>query len=145
MRHLFLAFALALAAPQAAAQLTVEALPLAPGEEPPDQIVQGQPVRITLDQPATDVSVVWRPNSAIPDTVALDPAGTSFTWTPTRAGVATVVTPEASQNVSVRYSGFPASGIFILIVAGTILFGGAAFAMGKLLGDDGPPALPLDT
>lgn len=145
MRYLVLAFALVFAAPEALAQLTVEALPLAPGEEPPDAIVQGQPVRITLDVPTTDVSVVWRPNSAIPDTVALDPTGTQFTWTPTRAGVATVVTPEASENVSVRYSGFPASGILILILAGGILFGGAAFAMGKLLGDDPPAALPLDT
>ena len=138
-------FAAVLAAP-ASAQFIVETLPLAPGDEPPAQPIQGQAVRITLDEPTESVKVVWRPNSAIPDTVALDPSGTSFEWTPSRAGVASIVTPEGSQNVSVRYDSYPASGIFILIIAGTILFGGAGFAMGKLLGDDEEPnALPLDT
>ena len=138
--------ALALPAP-AAAQFTVEPLPMTQGAEPPATPFQGRPVRITLDQPTASVKVVWRPNSAIPDTVALDPAGTSFEWTPTRAGVASIVTPEGSQNVSVRYSGYPASGILILILAGTILFGGAGFAMGKLLGDDDTPVVPtpIDT
>ena len=137
--------AAALATP-AAAQFTVEPLPMAPGAAPPTTPFQGQPVRITLDQPAEWVKVVWRPNSAIPDTVALDPTGTAFEWTPTRAGVASIVTPEGSQNVSVRYSQYPAAGILILIVAGTVLFGGAGFAMGKLLGDDDEPAAPpIDT
>lgn len=144
MRYLPILLAAFLALP-ASAQFTVEALPLAQGEEPPAQPIQGHPARITLDQPTTDVKVVWRPNSAIADTVVLDPTGTSFEWTPTRAGVASIVTPEGSQNVSVRYSSYPGAGIFILIIAGTILFGGAGFAMGKLLGDDGPVSLPLDT
>lgn len=145
MRPFLICLALLLAAP-ASAQLAFEPLPAEPGEEPPAQPIQGQPVRVTLDTPTSDVKVVWRPNSAIPDTVALSPEGTSFEWTPSRAGVATVVTPEGSQNVSVRYSAYPASGIFILIIAATILFGGAGFAMGKLLSDeDGPTALPLDT
>ena len=138
-------FAAAFAAP-AAAQFTVEPLPMTQGAEPPATPFQGRPVRITLDQPTASVKVVWRPNSAIPDTVALDPTGQSFEWTPTRAGVASIVTPEGSQNVSVRYSSYPASGILILIVAGTILFGGAGFAMGQLLGgDDEPAAPPIDT
>ncbi|HIG75015.1 MAG TPA: hypothetical protein EYQ24_10685 [Bacteroidetes bacterium] len=144
MRVFAFLLALLLAAP-ASAQLAFEPLPTSPGEEPPAQPIQGQPVRVTLDAPTSDVKVVWRPNSAIPDTVALDPSGTSFEWTPTRAGVATVITPEGSQNVSVRYSSYPGSGIFVLILAATILFGGAGFAMGKLLGDDGPAAVPLDT
>ena len=136
--------AVVLTAP-ASAQFTVEPLPMTPGAEPPATPFQGEPVRITLDAPTESVQVVWRPNSAIPDTVSLDPAGMSFEWTPTRAGVASIVTPEGSQNVSVRYRTYPAAGIFILIVAGSILFGGAAFAMGKLLGDDTVPDMPLDT
>lgn len=139
-----LAAAALLAAP-ASAQLTFEPLPAAPGEAAPAQPVQGQPVRITLPGPATSVKVVWRPNSAIPDTVTLDPTGSSFVWTPTRAGVASVVTPDGAQNVSVRYASYPSSGILILILAGAILFGGAGFAMGKLLGDDPPPPMPMDT
>ncbi|MEM1054154.1 MAG: hypothetical protein AAGI52_01405 [Bacteroidota bacterium] len=144
MRYLPICLALLLAAP-ASAQLAFEPLPTEPGEEAPSQPIQGQPVRVTLDQPTESVQVVWRPNSAIPDTVALSPDGATFEWTPSRAGVATVVTPEGSQNVSVRYSAYPATGIFILILAATILFGGAGFAMGKLLGDEDAPALPMDT
>ncbi|NNF56795.1 MAG: hypothetical protein HKN04_01000 [Rhodothermaceae bacterium] len=142
LRFLFVLLALGLAAPSATAQITFEPLPVAAEDEAPEFPIQGRPVRITLDEPADAVKVVWRPNSAIPDTVALDAAGSSFVWTPSRAGVATIqaTSGEAtvSQNVSVRYAGFPASGIFILIVAATILFGGAGFAMGKLLGGESP-------
>ncbi|MEM8559486.1 MAG: hypothetical protein AAGG50_16835 [Bacteroidota bacterium] len=129
-----------LCAGPASAQLVFEPLPLESGEEPPTQPIQGHPVRVTLDEPAESVQVVWRPNSAIPDTVALSPSGLSFVWTPTRAGVATIVTPTSAQNVSVRYSTYPGLGILVLIVAATILFGGAGFAMGRLLGD-GVPAV----
>ena len=141
--------AAALLALPASAQITFEPLPTEPDEEAPAFPVQGQPVRITLDEAADDVSVVWRPNSAIPDTVSLDADGTSFEWTPTRAGVATVVTTigeeTTAQNVSVRYDEYPGAGIFILILAATILFGGAGFAMGKLLSDEELPTLPMDT
>lgn len=146
MRFFLACLLAAVLAVPATAQFTVEPLPMEPGAEPPATPFQGEPVRITLDAPTESVQVVWRPNSAIPDTVSLDPSGLSFEWTPTRAGVASIVTPEGSQNVSVRYRSYPASGIFILIIAGSILFGGAGFAMGKLLGDDGPPPdMPLDT
>ena len=130
-RYLLLCLLAASLAAPAAAQFTVEPLPMAPGAAPPATPFQGRPVRITLDQPTASVKVVWRPNSAIPDTVSLDPTGTTFEWTPTRAGVASIVTPEGSQNVSVRYSSYPATGIFILIVAGTILFGGARLCDGQ--------------
>ena len=142
LRFLFVLLALGLAAPSASAQITFEPLPVASDEDAPESPVQGRPVRITLDQPAEAVQVVWRPNSAIPDTVALDAAGSSFVWTPSRAGVATIeaISGETivSQNVSVRYAGYPATGIFVLIIAGTLLFGGAGFAMGKLLGGESP-------
>lgn len=146
MRTLLLALAAALALPAAHAQVTFAPLPVEEGAEPPTEPIQGRPVRITLDAPADRVVVVWRPNSAVPDTVALDAAGTSFVWTPTRAGVARLIATSGAettvaQNVSVRYAAYPASGIFILIVAGTILFGGAGFAMGKLLSEETPEAL----
>lgn len=140
---LLLAAALAL---PAAAQIQFEPQPAEAGAEPPGAPVQGQPVRVTLDEPTEFVQVVWRPNSAIPDTVSLDPEGLSFLWTPSRAGVATVLTSNGAQNVSVRYDSFPGSGILVLVLAACILFGGAGFAMGKLLGGDDPPvSLPLDT
>lgn len=130
----------------ATAQIRFEPQPMEAGAEAPDAPVQGHPVRIILDEPTESVQVVWRPNSAIPDTVSLDPQGTSFMWTPTRAGVATVITSSGSQNISVRYDEFPGSGILVLVLAAAILFGGAGFAMGKLLSGDEPPvSLPMDT
>ncbi|MDX1420644.1 MAG: hypothetical protein R3181_11805 [Rubricoccaceae bacterium] len=142
MNALLLALALLLA-PAAAAQFTITPLPYEEAEEPPDAPIQGRPVQITLERPVDRVEVVWRPNSAVPDTVALDATGTSFVWRPTRAGVARIALITAGerteQNVSVRYDAYPAAGIFILIIAATILFGGAGFAMGKLLGEETPP------
>jgi hypothetical protein len=145
MRTLFSLAAAALLTLPASAQIRFEPQPVEAGAEASSFPVQGQPVRVTLDQPTDFVRVVWRPNSAIPDTVTLDSEGSSFLWTPTRAGVATVLTSNGEQNVSVRYSSFPGSGILVLVLAGCILFGGAGFAMGKLLSDDEAPALPLDT
>lgn len=144
---LLLVLTASLAVPGAHAQVTFAPLPVEEGAEPPTDPIQGRPVRITLDAPADRVVVVWRPNSAIPDTVSLDATGTSFIWTPTRAGVARLLATSGgettvAQNISVRYDAYPASGIFILIVAGTILFGGAGFAMGKLLGGEGPVTHP---
>jgi hypothetical protein len=148
MKTLLLVLA-ALLAPAAAAQFTLTPLPYEENEEPPEVPIQGRPVQITLDAPVDRVEVVWRPNSAIPDTVVLDATGTSFVWRPTRAGVARIALVSGEErlerNVSVRFDTYPAAGIFILIVAGTILFGGAGFAMGKLFGEETLPDLPLDT
>lgn len=110
--------------------------------------VRNTPIRITLPEPANHVRVIWRPKSAIPDTVTvLETGGTSFLWTPRRAGVATILTDTGiEQNVSVRYDTFPASGLLILILAGGVLFGGAGFALGKLLGAESPaPERRADT
>lgn len=137
--------AVALALP-VSAQIQFAPQPVQPGAEAPSAPIQGQPILVTLDEPAESVQVVWRPKSAISDTVTLDTQGTSFMWTPTRAGVATVVTPNGSQNISVRYDSFPGSGILVLVLAAVILFGGAGFSMGKLLSGDEPVvSLPLDT
>lgn len=146
---LALGFLLAL---PATGQITFEPLPTPAEDEAPEAPIINRPVRVTLDVPADTVTVTWRPNSAIPEVVTLDVSGTSFEWTPTRSGVARIDVISAgattSQNVSVRYDNYPASGIFILIIAGTILFGGAGFAMGKLLGGEMPKEgyqMPMDT
>ena len=52
-----------------------------------------------------------------------------------------------SRNLSVRFAELPTAGLLVLIVAGLILFGGAAWAMRMLL-SEGPATLPegrLDT
>ena len=141
---LLLVFAVTL---PATGQITFQPAPVE-NEEPADPI-KGHATVVTLDSFAEHVQVIWRPNSAISDTVTLHVSGQTFTWTPTQAGVATMTTSNGtSQNVSVRYDSYPASGIFVLIIAGTILFGGAGFAMGKLLGGEMPDEgyqMPMDT
>src|SRR5690606_7731013 len=82
MKGLLPALAAALLAPVAAAQFTLTPLPYEESEEPPEVPIAGRPVQITLDEPVDRVEVVWRPNSAIPDTVVLDATGTSFVWRP---------------------------------------------------------------
>ncbi len=141
---LLLGFVVAL---PATGQITFQPAPVEYGE--PASLIKGHPTVVTLDSLAEQVQVIWRPNSAISDTVTLDVSGQTFTWTPTQAGVATMTTSNGtSQNISVRYDSYPASGIFILIIAGTILFGGAGFAMGRLFGGEMPEEgyqMPMDT
>ena len=125
-----------------AAQITFEPLPMPASTESPENPVVNRPVRVKLDAPAETVTVIWRPNSAIPDTIVVPVTGSEFEWTPMRSGVARfeVSGPggTSAQNVSIRYDKYPGSGIFVLIVAAIILFGGAGFAMGKLLGGEMP-------
>jgi len=141
---LLLGFVVAL---PATGQITFQPAPVENGE--PASLIKGHSTVVTLDSLAEQVQVIWRPNSAISDTVTLDVSGQTFTWTPTQAGVATMTTSNGtSQNISVRYDSYPASGIFILIIAGTILFGGAGFAMGRLFGGEMPEEgyqMPMDT
>ena len=135
MRCLLLLLALGFAA-SADAQITTS----------PDVIVQGQPVAVTFAEPTDSLVVTYRPNSGIAFEEVIPVSGTSTTWTPTRPGVVALATPAgASQNVSVRFSETPLSGLIILILAGVVLFGGATIAMRALLSEDDLPDLPLDT
>jgi hypothetical protein len=109
----------------------------------PEAPVRGQPVEVVLDTPAEALLVTYRPNSgiAVEETVPVD--GTRAVWTPSRAGVVALATPEgATRNVSVRFDETPVGGLLILIGAGLVLFGGATFAMRALLSDD--PAAAAD-
>lgn len=142
-RSLGAALALLLLASGASAQITVTNASGDMPDTPAPQLTVGDEATITLDSAAV-VQIVWRPNSAIPDTVALA-SGESVAWTPDRAGVATILAGENTQNVSVRYRSFPGLGILTLILAGFVLFGGAGYAMSRLLSGDTMPELPLDT
>ena len=123
-----------LAAVPALAQISTE--PAAP--------VRGEPVTVTLGAPADELLVTYRPNSGIAVEETVPVSGTRATWTPSRAGVVSLATPDGtSQNVSVRFDETPVSGLLILIVAGLVLFGGAAFAMRALL--SGPEAATEET
>jgi len=110
----------------------------------PERLVAGDQATLTFDAPVNAVVTTYRPNSAIPIVDTLVVGGfTSVRWTPERAGVVRVSVPGGpSRNVSVRFTALPVAGLFVLIAAGLILFGGAAWAMRKLLSDGPPRTLP---
>lgn len=110
----------------------------------PETPVLGEETALTFDAPVDAVVFTYRPNSAIPlvDTVRVG-GFASIKWRPSQAGVVRVAVPGGpSRNLSVRFSEWPLSGIFVLLVAGFILFGGAAYAMRKLLSGDMPHTRP---
>ncbi|MCB0570955.1 MAG: hypothetical protein KDC66_14365 [Phaeodactylibacter sp.] len=105
-----------------------------------DKPVRGDAITITLAKPEPYVVVTYRPNSSLAhsDTLRTTGMATDFQWAPSRAGVVSLSTAgQGSRNVSVRYKGMPGLGIMVLILAGTILLGGAGFAFGLLFRDDG--------
>jgi len=111
--------------------------------------IEGEPVTVTLAEPAKEVIVTYRPNSQVidRDTLRAEAASTTFTWTPATAGVVALKAGSASRNVSVRFAGISESGIATMMIAGIILFGGAAFAFRLLFKDeeeDGTRDLELD-
>ncbi len=100
-------------------------------------VVRGQPIQLTLPSPTPDtLHVIYRPSAAVSHTdhVRTDGAQT-LVWTPSTAGVVRLAAGDVAQNVSVRYVSPPISGIFVLLIAGFILFGGAIYALRKLFAD----------
>lgn len=104
-------------------------------EEPP---VAGRENSITLEEPATEVIVTYRPNSAVirRDTLRAPQPVTAFTWTPGRAGVVNLQTATASRNLSVRFNTFSWAGLVVMIAAAVVLFGGAGLAFRILFRDE---------
>ena len=142
MRHpaLLAALALALAAP-AAAQSVVSVEPAAP--------VVGEPVRVTFSEPVDSVTVVYRPGAISAVTETFTPDAAAFEFTPDRAGVVSVTSGDAAQSLSVRFRTAPLSGLVVMVLAGLVLFGGAAVSMRALLSDghriEVDPAMRPDT
>ena len=102
----------------------------------------GQPTRITLPASADTLVVTYRPSTSIARVDRFPARGGAFSWTPTQAGVVALSTPGGqTQNVSVRFRETPAAGLFVLIGAGLVLFGGAAFAFRKLFEEDAAPTV----
>ena len=102
----------------------------------------GQPSHLTLPASADTLVVTYRPSTSIAREDRFPARGASFAWTPTQAGVVKLSTPGGEpQNVSVRFQKTPAAGLFVLIGAGLILFGGTFFAFRKLFEDDAAPAV----
>ena len=129
------------AGPPALAQSVVSVEPEAP--------TVGEPVRVTFSEPVDSVAVTYRPGAVSATTETFLPGGAVLEFTPDRAGVVAVAAGEASQSLSVRFRSAPFSGLVVMILAGLILFGGAAVAMRALLADghriEVDPAMRPDT
>lgn len=85
------------------------------------------------------VEALYRPNSETASSEELPPTDDHGTvrWVPRDAGIVTlsvVGRSDLSRNVAVRFGTFPRNGVAIMIVAGLLLFGGAAFGFRMLLG-----------
>lgn len=103
---------------------------------------RGEPLTLTFDAPQDTVLVIYRPGSVTADTSLLRAGGDVLTFAPDRAGVVRIQAGEASQALSVRYPSPPLGGLFVMIAAGVILFGGAAASMRALFASDAPPEVP---
>jgi hypothetical protein len=135
-----------------AAQEAAPAFGVAVDDERP---LIGQTVRVTVTAGGAPlagarVAAVYRPNSETTSTEHLAPtdaSGTAF-WTPSAAGpVRLEAWPPGSAEeapaaatfaVAVRFGSFPPSGLAIMVIAGLLLLGGAAFGLTMLLGGGAP-------
>lgn len=140
-----LALALMAAAPAAAVEVVL-------GSDSP---LRGEPVTVTVTRdgaplPGVRVEALYRPNSQTSAREVLAPTGPDgqTEWTPTDAGIVTIEVlgpeggaPLATANTAVRRGYFPARGIAVMVIAGLLLFGGAAVGMKMLLSEVAPPAV----
>ena len=101
----------------------------------PEQPTRGEPVTVTFSEPVDSVTVTYRPGAITAHTETFAPGAASFEFTPTRAGVVSVAAGDAAQSLSVRFRGAPISGIIVMVLAGLVLFGGAAVSLRALLAD----------
>ena len=131
MRLLPLA-ALLLAGLSASAQIT-------PSTDAP---VVGRPMMLTFDAPVDTLKVTYRPNSvaAFTDEIVLGGA-TETEFTPAHPGIIQVAAGDEKKSLSVRFVSPPISGILVMLLAGIVLFGGAALSMRMLLGSADPDDL----
>lgn len=91
-------------------------------------LTSGQTVTISTSK-ATQLSIVSHPGSAVSRKMDIAMHSTNYEWTPTRAGIYEISTPGGpTQVVSVKFGYFPVKGLVVLIIAFTVLFGGAAYS-----------------
>lgn len=128
----FLLLALIIAAAPASAEITSST----------DAPVRGQAIQLTFAEPINSFTVTYRPGAVTAhDEVVSVPNARTVSWTPQRAGVVKIAAGDDTKNLSVRFTGAPATGILVMLVAGIILFGGAGLSLRMLLsnGKELPP------
>ncbi|HEX6981810.1 MAG TPA: hypothetical protein VF181_03530 [Balneolaceae bacterium] len=101
----------------------------------------GQAVNVSVPQ-ADTLIITYRPGSNIAEVQKVAVSGNTYKWTPKEAGLVSLATPGGpAQTVSVSFGGFPVQGLIVLIIAGSILFGGALYASVNLFGKASPEAI----
>jgi hypothetical protein len=130
----------------------------------------GRPATVTLTGVAEApkglrLKVTYRPASQTEETDDMGELGaTGVRWTPTSPGVTKIaavapgvqsggagggskkVKPVATVTISTRYASAPVSGILVMLIAGLLLFGGAAWSMRVAMrGPNTERPMPYDT
>jgi hypothetical protein len=130
---LLMAILLALGAPARAGGLQLSL----PVEFP--VVGEEQAVRLSGDRPAGPVrlKVVYRPNSATEHESIVGEFGSdgSLRWRPDAPGITQLIAEDAEgkklceKRVATCFASTPVSGIVVMILAGILLFGGAATSL----------------
>jgi len=103
----------------------------------PIKPTKGEVVSVTVDPPTDSLLLVYRPNSAVAreEWLISTEADGRFEWIPSDAGVVAMAAGGQVRNVSVRFAGVSTSGIFVMLMAFCLLFGGAFLSFRLLFSD----------
>lgn len=112
-------------------------------DKPPEIVLEqqyptvGKATTIVLPQVVDKVKITYRPDARAVETTEEIPGGGTehVVWRPLHAGIVKIEAGGLTKKVSVRFDGLPMSGLLILLIAGAILFGGAAWSLRQLLRD----------
>ena len=98
--------------------------------------------------------VIYSPNSETQteEEIGRFSSGGAMTWNPTRFGIATLSARDdqdgavATENVAILFAKTPTAGVLVMLFAGVLLFGGAAFSLRSVLRSGVPQHVPpIDT
>lgn len=85
------------------------------------------------------VAITYRPGSSVEVTEEIGTTGPGgrLTWTPAKAGIASIHATwdggETSTNVSVKFATIPGGGMIIMVLAGLLLVGGSVVRIMRVL------------
>jgi hypothetical protein len=97
----------------------------------------GRATTIHVPEMVDQVIITYQPDApAIQRVETILGGGTQdVVWRPQHPGVVRIEAAGVTKEVSVRFDGVPLSGVLIMLIAGTILLGGAIWSMRQLMSD----------
>ena len=95
----------------------------------------GKATTVHLSEYADTVVVTYRPDApAVKVVEEVSAGGTNdIVWRPLHPGVVRIEAGGASKEISVKFDGVPMSGVLIMLIAGAVLVGGAAYSTYQLM------------